>query len=116
MIRLLFFELIRLANVVASVVIPINVAPNNTALTINPVLVINNTGTTMPKDCNSKATTKHFTNPIFFASEDQIIQDGIAAKPTIIHIKVASPLKFGVCPAIDMIKVPVTIYPRPSSP
>src|SRR6478735_4176952 len=94
MIRLLFFGVIRLANVVASVVIPINVAPNNSALTIKPILVINNTGTTMPKACNSMVTTKHFTNPIFLASEDQIIQDGIAAKPTIIHRKAQTNLFF----------------------
>lgn len=116
MIRLLLDGLIWRANVVASVVIPINVAPNNNALITRPVLDIKKTGIAIPMDCKIIASTNDFTIPHFFASDDQMIHDGTAANPTIIQTKVASPLKLGVFSAIDTINVPVTMYPNPSNP
>lgn len=88
-VRLLSEGFISRPNVVARVVIPINVAPNNKALMTKLVFDIQKAGIAIPKDCRAIASTKDLMNPHFLASNHQMRQDGIAAKPTIIQTKVA---------------------------
>src|SRR3954451_8854061 len=109
MIRLLFVGFIWRANVVASVVIPINVAPNNNALIIKLVRDNQKTGSAILRACRVIENTNDLTNPHFLASVDQMIQDGIAPNPTTIQTNVGSLLKLEVFSAIDTINVPVTM-------